>query len=205
MLVNSTQNDISSQCGEGVIASIFPEKAGNLGFATGNSHVVGNRRASTYLGIDPGLNRTGYALIKRGPRPILIEGGVLSSSPKSSLAERVFEIGDGLRELIEEFSPDAVAIEQVFSMPRNPRTAILMSHARGAILYAIAAAKLDVVSYSPRQVKKLLTGSGAASKEQIQQAIRRELGLEKILEPNDVADACAIALCHYYSLSAVTV
>ncbi len=169
-----------------------------VGMATGNA--FDHPRGAIYLGIDPGLNRTGYAIIQRGVRPILLEGGVISSRASNSLAERVREIGDGVRELIAEFSPHAVAIEQVFSMPRNPRTAILMSHARGAILFAIADARRPVVNYSPKQVKKLLTGSGTASKEQVQLAIQRELGLPHILEPNDVADACAIALCHYHSL-----
>ena len=73
-----------------------------------------------------------------------------------------------------------------------------MAHARGAILYAAKEARLDVVHYTPRQIKRLLTGSGKAGKEQVQLAIRRELGLESVLEPNDVADAFAVALCHYH-------
>ncbi|WP_437194059.1 crossover junction endodeoxyribonuclease RuvC [Planctomicrobium sp. SH527] len=170
-----------------------------VGIKTGNAFQ--HERGSVYLGIDPGLNRTGYAVLRRGERPCLLEGGVISSRPKASLAERVREIGDGIREILGEFKPDAVAIEQVFSMVRNPKTAILMAHARGAILYAIAETERPVVNYSPKQVKKLLTGSGTASKEQVQEAIRRELGLTHILEPNDVADACAIALCHYHSLA----
>jgi len=174
-----------------------------MGIVTGNA--FGGQPARIYLGIDPGLNRTGYALLKRGPRPILLEGGIISSRPRTPLAERVSEIGAGIRELIAEFSPDAVAIEQVFSMPRNPKTAILMAHARGAILYAVSSSGGQIVNYTPRQVKKLLTGSGTASKEQVQDAIRRELGLRQILEPNDVADACAIALCHYHSLRTASV
>lgn len=174
------------------------QRTAGVGMRTGNA--FGLERGAIYLGIDPGLNRTGYALIRRGERPTLVEGGIISSRPKTSLAERVREIGEGVRELIEEFSPDAVAIEQVFSMPRNPKTAILMSHARGAILYAIADSRRPVINYTPKQVKKLLTGSGCASKEQVQLAIQRELGLPSLLEPNDVADACAIALCHYHSL-----
>lgn len=170
-----------------------------VGMATGN--VFDRGPAAVYLGIDPGLNRTGYALIRRTPRrPVLLEGGVIRSQPQRPLAERVLEIGGGIGELMEEFQPDAVAIEQVFSLAKNPKSALLMAHARGAILLAVAVRSRPVVNYSPRQVKKLLTGSGTASKEQIQQAVQRELGLARVLEPNDVADACAIALCHYYSL-----
>jgi len=170
-----------------------------VGMATGNA--FGTVRGTIYLGIDPGLNRTGYALLRRTAiRPQLLEGGIISSHRDRPLAERVLEIGTGIRELIEEFQPDAVAIEQVFSMARNPKSALLMAHARGAILFAISSLQKPLVHYTPRQIKKLLTGTGTASKEQVQSAIRRELGLAEILEPNDVADACAIALCHYYSL-----
>lgn len=152
------------------------------------------------LGVDPGLNRTGYAILERSAsRPVLREGGVIRSTPSLSLVERIHEIGQGIREVIDEFSPEVLAIEQVFSTTKFPKTAILMAHARGALLFAAADAGLPVVHYTPTQVKRLLTGSGHASKEQIQQAIRHELQLDKILEPNDVADAFAIALCHYHS------
>lgn len=152
------------------------------------------------LGIDPGLNRTGYAVLERSPgKPILREGGVIRSTGDLSLAERVLELGRGLREVICEFKPQVVAIEQVFSTAKFPKTAILMAHARGALLFAAADQGVDVVHYTPTQVKRLLTGSGNASKEQIQHAVRQELGLENVLEPNDVADAFAVALCHYYS------
>lgn len=169
-----------------------------MGMALGNS--FSGPQSSLYLGIDPGLNRTGYALIRRSiKRPILIEGGVIRSTKTKTLAERVFEIGQGLQEVIAEHCPESMAIEQIFSMTRNPQTAVLMAHARGVILFAAAQAGLPIVHYSPRQIKKLLTGSGAATKEQVQLAIQREFGLKKVLEPNDVADASAIALCHYYS------
>jgi crossover junction endodeoxyribonuclease RuvC len=116
-----------------------------------------------------------------------------------SLAERVLEIGRELRDVIAEFQPQVLALEQVFSSAQFPRTAILMAHARGAILYAASDAGVPVIDYAPRQIKRLLTGSGKASKEQIQHAIRQELGLDHVLEPNDVADAFAVALCHYHS------
>lgn len=169
-----------------------------MAFAMGNAFA--GPKAQLCFGIDPGLNRTGYAVLRRSAAgPHLVEGGVVHSNARHSLAQRVGEIGDGIRELLDEFQPDGIAIEQVFSMPRNPKTAVLMAHARGAILYAAAAANVDVVHYTPRQIKRLLTGSGTASKEQVQRAVQQELGLAKPLEPNDVADACAIALCQYHS------
>lgn len=158
-------------------------------------------RAPRYLGLDPGLNRTGYAVVQRGASgPTLFEGGVLRSTASDSLAQRVHELGTALREVIEEHQPEAVAIEQIFSMARNPKTAILMAHARGAMLMTIADFGLPVIHYTPAQIKKLLTGSGRASKEQIQGAVRAELRLKKILEPNDVADASAVALCLYHGV-----
>jgi len=168
-------------------------------------NVMIGEAAQIVLGIDPGLNRTGYAVLERTTLgPVLREGGVISSSPALSLAERVLEIGTGLREVIEQYRPQAMAIEQIFSTPKHPKTAILMAHARGAILFAAADAQLTIMHYSARQIKKLLTGSGTASKEQVQYAVQRELRLEKLLEPNDVADATGVALCHYYSLPAIS-
>lgn len=169
-----------------------------MGFALGNAFA--GTFVQRYLGIDPGLNRTGYALLERtaaGPR--LVEGGVIRSTPAKSLADRLHEIGDGVRDVLREFRPQALAIEQIFSHPGHPKTAVLLAHARGAILFAAKDAGLPVVHYTPKQVKRLLTGSGKASKEQVQLAIQRELGLSAVLEPNDVADAFAVALCHYHS------
>ncbi len=156
--------------------------------------------ADITLGIDPGLNRTGYAVIERvGTRPRLREGGVLRSSRSDPLAKRLIELGTGIRELLTEFAPRTLAVEQVFSHASYPKTAILMAHARGTFLYQAALAGIAVVHYTPTQIKRLLTGSGKASKEQIQLAIQRELNLPEVLEPNDVADAAAVALCHVYS------
>lgn len=154
-----------------------------------------------YLGIDPGLARTGYALIERtGRGPVLREGGVVQSTKQTPLHKRVFEISTGIRELIEELKPEAVAIEQVFSNTRNLKSSLLLAHARGAILAAIAAFEIPVVTFTPAQIKRLLTGSGRAPKEQMQHAIRAELKLKELPEPHDVADASAIALCLYHSV-----
>jgi crossover junction endodeoxyribonuclease RuvC len=169
-----------------------------MGFALGNT--FSGSPATVSLGIDPGLNRTGYAVVVRTPRGArLQEGGVLRSTKGLSLAERVRELGSELREVIREFKPQAMAVEQLFSHSEHVKTAILMAHARGALLFAAAEADVPVVNYTPTQVKRLLTGSGKATKEQMQLAITRELGLNTVPEPNDVADACAIALCHLHS------
>lgn len=151
------------------------------------------------LGIDPGLNITGYAVLEfAAAGPKLCEAGVVRGKTKESLTIRVHEIHLGVEEVIETWRPAAVALEQLYSNYLRPRTAILMGHARGVICLAAAQAGLPVISYSATQVKKLLTGSGRAPKEQIQRAVQRELRLDAMPEPADVADALAIALCHYY-------
>jgi crossover junction endodeoxyribonuclease RuvC len=161
-------------------------------------------RAVRVLGIDPGLNRTGYSIIERTAKgAVLREGGVIRSTKELPLAERVHELATGLREVIAEMKPSVMAIEQIFSHAAHPKTAILMAHARGVILLTAAEAKLPVVHYTPTQIKKLLTGSGQANKEQMQYAVQHELRLKKLLEPNDVADAAAVALCHYHSVKHV--
>ncbi len=158
-------------------------------------------RHERYLGIDPGLNRTGYALIERTTSgPLLREGGIIQSTRGSTLHHRVHEIGSGLREVLEELRPGIVAIEQIFLHTRNVKTAILLAHARGAILMTVADLGIPVVHYTPTQIKRLLTGSGKAGKEQIQHVVRAELKLNCLPEPNDVADASAVALCLYHSV-----
>lgn len=158
-------------------------------------------RPTLYLGVDPGLNKTGYSILERTPAgPVLREGGVVRSTRTESLARRVYEIGKGLREVIQQYAPQFMAVEQVFSFGKNPKTALLMAHARGAILMTAAEAEIPILHYTPAQVKRLLTGSGKASKAQIQRAVKNELKLADLLEPNDVADASAVALCLYYSV-----
>ncbi|MDR1963536.1 MAG: crossover junction endodeoxyribonuclease RuvC [Planctomycetaceae bacterium] len=150
------------------------------------------------LGIDPGLNTTGYGVIDVSSGKVrLLEAGVVRSQSKS-LAAKVGEIYDGVREVVKMFTPDVVAMEQLYTHYDRPTTAILMGHARGCICLAANQSGLDVVSYAATKVKKILTGSGRATKDQIQRAIKLELGLETYPEPPDVADALAIALCHFY-------
>jgi crossover junction endodeoxyribonuclease RuvC len=158
-------------------------------------------RAKTFLGVDPGLRRTGYALLERSSSGAMLrEAGVIRSKPGLTLAARILEIGTGLSEVIEDFKPQAMAIEQVFSLGKNPKSALLMAHARGAILMVAAQCEVPIIHFTPTQVKRLLTGSGRASKEQMQHAVMRELRLQRLLEPNDVADASAVALCLYHRL-----
>jgi crossover junction endodeoxyribonuclease RuvC len=151
------------------------------------------------LGIDPGLNITGYAVLEAAAGgPIVREAGVVRGKTRDSLTARLLEIHTGVAEVIAAFKPSIVAIEQLYSHYERPRTAILMGHARGVICLAATMAGIPVVNYASTQVKKLLTGNGHASKSQVQHAVKFELKLATLPEPADVSDALAIALCHYY-------
>lgn len=151
------------------------------------------------LGIDPGLNITGYAVLEASAGgPIVCEAGVVRGKTKDSLTARLHEIHIGITEVIAALKPTCVAIEQLYSHYERPQTAILMGHARGVICLAAVQAGLEVVNYNATQVKKILTGNGHASKSQMQHAVQFELKLEKLPEPADVGDALAVALTHYY-------
>jgi crossover junction endodeoxyribonuclease RuvC len=152
------------------------------------------------VGVDPGLNVTGYAVVEPSARgPFVVEAGVIRPrcAEKGSMGRRLALIHQGIVEVLEAFPPSSLALEQVHSHVKHPRTAILMAHARGVIVLAAAQRAVPVFGYAAARIKKTLTGSGKAPKLQIQHAIRTELGLDRLPEPHDVADACAVALCHY--------
>ena len=152
------------------------------------------------LGIDPGLNVTGYAIVEPSSRgPYVVEAGVIRPrSARGAMGQRLFYIHRALVEILDAFPPGSVAIERLHSHVRFPQTAILMAHARGAIMLAAAQRQTPVFGYAATRIKKTLTGNGRAPKTQIQHAIMTELGLDDLPEPHDVADACAVALCHFH-------
>ena len=151
------------------------------------------------LGIDPGLNTTGYGVLDVHCGKLrLCEAGVVRGRTRGSLTARLNQIYEGVAEVIESLRPEVMALEELYSHYGRPRTAILMGHARGVICLAAARSGIEVVHYSATQIKRILTGSGRASKGQVQRAIQRELALPTLPEPADVADALAIALCHHY-------
>ena len=154
---------------------------------------------TTILGIDPGLNTTGYGILDVSKaKPRLVEAGVVRGGSNRSLEARLKEIYNGVREVLDLHRPQAMAIEELYSHYARPRTSILMGHARGVVVLAASLCDVPVVHYSATQIKKLLTGSGHAPKTQMQSAVCRELNLAQPPEPPDVADAIAIALCHAY-------
>ena len=154
---------------------------------------------SRILGVDPGLNVTGYGVLAPTGRGLqLCEAGVVRCGKGPAIAQRVAAIHRGIADVIAALAPSVMALEELYSHYKRPRTAILMAHARGVICLAAAEAGIPVFSYAATQVKKIITGNGRAPKVQIQEAIRRELRLATLPEPADVADALAIAVCHHY-------
>jgi crossover junction endodeoxyribonuclease RuvC len=151
------------------------------------------------LGVDPGLNTTGYGVIDASRDGVrLVEAGVVRGTKGRSLAHRVGEIHAGIADVIQSLRPEAMAIEELYSHYERVKTSILMGHARGVIVLAAVQAGIPVTDYAATQVKRILTGAGRAPKAQMQQAIQRELGLAAPPEPPDVADALAIAVTHWY-------
>jgi crossover junction endodeoxyribonuclease RuvC len=148
------------------------------------------------LGIDPGLQITGYGVIEAAPsRPRLIDGGVIRLNPRNSIAIRLVELESELESLLEEHRPDVCAVEQLYSHYKHPRTAILMGHARGVIMLVAARRTVRVEEYAANRIKQSLVGFGHASKSQMQRAIQSQWNLKSLPEPSDVADALAVALC----------
>ena len=156
------------------------------------------------LGIDPGLQVCGYACLEAGgDKETLIEAGVIRTGTGSAIEEKLNRIAEDTQSLLENFKPDVVAVEELYSHYAHPRTAILMGHARGVILQRCAQAAIEVRSFSATRIKKSITGNGRASKEQVQKTIQTILSLPQIPEPNDVADAIATALCCANSINSI--
>jgi crossover junction endodeoxyribonuclease RuvC len=150
------------------------------------------------LGIDPGLNITGYGCVDLPDgslEPTLVEAGVFRLDSGEPMAHRLNQLHDDLGELLDELQPQRMVVEKLFSHYRHVRTAILMGHARGVVLLAGQSRGIELDELGATEVKKAVTGGGHASKQQMQHAIMAQCGLAALPEPPDVADAIAIALC----------
>lgn len=160
-------------------------------------------RSLRVLGLDPALaGATGYGVIEiEASTTRMLRFGALRFRPGTDFSERLRRIHKMVSELVQEFEPDAVAVESVFAA-LNIRTALRLAEVRGVILLAAAQAEIPSHSYSPREVKVSITGHGSASKEQMQQMVKVQLGLCEQPEPPDAADAIAVALCHAYAARA---
>lgn len=155
------------------------------------------------LGIDPGSRITGYGLIKESNRQIeYVDSGCIRTSPDGELSQKLLEIYDGICELMEQYEPSEVAIEQVF-MHQNPNSALKLGHARGVAMVAAASHRVKVSEYSAREIKKTVVGYGAAAKDQVNHMVVKLLTLSKPPQ-NDAADALAIAICHSHMRSGLS-
>ena len=149
------------------------------------------------LGIDPGSVKTGFGLIESdGHQSNYLYSGCIKLKAED-LPNKLGEIYSVLTEVIAEFKPQHMAIEQVF-MAKNAASALKLGHARGAAITAGVNAQLNVYEYSAKAVKQAAVGYGAASKDQIQHMVLRLLNIKKLLQ-EDEADALAVALCHAHS------
>ena len=148
------------------------------------------------LGIDPGTINMGYGIIEANEDKItLISCGALVSQARSPIGERLCFLYDALLKIIARYHPDAVAVEQPF-VARNVRAALAIGRAQAVAILAAAKRKIPSYEYTPAQVKQRVADYGASSKEQIQEMVKLQLGLAEVPQPNDAADALAVALCH---------
>lgn len=148
------------------------------------------------LGIDPGVATVGFGIIsEKGGDPALIRYGVISTPSGNRLALRLTQINRDVDELIRTFSPDAIAVEELF-FNTNLKTAIAVAHGRAAVILAGEQNGVPMYEYTPLQIKKAVTGYGRAAKRQVMDMVRRLLSMDDTPKPDDAADALAVAICH---------
>jgi crossover junction endodeoxyribonuclease RuvC len=151
------------------------------------------------LGIDPGTAITGYGLVQGKDDDLtLVAYGAITTSSDWPLPERLQRIYQELTTLIKDQQPTTVAVEELF-FSKNVRTALSVGQARGVALLAAANAGLPIHEYTPLQVKQAIAGYGRATKDQVQQMVRMLLALDSVPQPDDAADAIAVAICHIHS------
>jgi crossover junction endodeoxyribonuclease RuvC len=149
------------------------------------------------LGVDPGTAATGYGVVVRegGGAAVLVECGVIRTTPDAPLARRLREIHESLGQVLDRHEPDVMAVEDIF-YGKNVRTTVMLGHTRGAVLLAASLRDLEVADYSPAEVKSAIVGTGRATKEQVQFMVTKLLRLKSAPTPSDAADGVAVALCH---------
>lgn len=151
------------------------------------------------LGIDPGTATTGFAVVMENEEGAeLVTCGTITTESGQPLSSRLERIYEALSALVAEHQPQAIAVEQLF-FSRNVRTAMAVGQARGIALLSAARAGVPVYEYTPLQVKQAVVGYGRAGKEQVQEMVRLVLRLDTRPQPDDAADAAAVALCHLHS------
>ena len=151
------------------------------------------------LGIDPGSHVTGYGVVDRdGARLIHVAHGTLRSRRGEPMPRRLAALAAGLRCVIATHRPDVAVVERVF-VAASPRSALALGQARGVALLAMANAELEIHEYTPLEVKQAVVGYGRATKVQVQEMVKVLLGLDSVPQPDDAADAIAVAICHIHS------
>lgn len=151
------------------------------------------------LGIDPGTAITGYGLVREEAGGLaLIDCGVITTPAGQPLPARLQTIYQELSSLVARLQPAVAAVEELF-FSRNVRTALSVGHARGVALLALADAGLPIYEYKPAEVKQAIAGYGGADKHQVQEMVRMLLNLDHVPQPDDAADAVAVAVCHIHS------
>lgn len=154
------------------------------------------------LGIDPGIGRTGWAVIEvRSQKSVVRNFGCITTSSKMETPKRLSHIYGSITRIIEEHKPEALAIEELF-FNTNAKTAFVVGQARGVVLLCGAQKNLPISVYTPLQVKIAVTGYGRAEKGQVGKMVKTILGMKSIPKPDDVCDALAIALTHAFSYKA---
>jgi len=150
------------------------------------------------LGIDPGSSRTGIAVVDGAPgRLTLVEAACLEPVPQTSDAGRLAQLFHLVVDVIDRSRPDVASVEQLF-FSTNRRTAMRVSEARGVVLCALGTRSVSVAEYTPGQVKEAVCGYGGARKVQVARMAAQLVGAESLPGPDDVADACAVAVCHHH-------
>ena len=148
------------------------------------------------MGIDPGVATVGFGVISEtGGNPKPVRYGVVSTPAGMRLALRLTQIHRDISELVETFSPDAIAVEELF-FNTNLKTAVSVAHGRAAVILAGEEHNIPMFEYTPLQVKKAVTGYGRATKKQVMDMVRRLLSMNDAPKPDDAADALAVAICH---------
>jgi len=153
------------------------------------------------IGIDPGLQITGYGVLKSsGVKINVLEAGIIKTNVKDNFENKLGEIYSEIGKVIKQYKPDYIAVEELYSHYAHPKTAIIMAHARGMVFLLASQNKIPVISYAATRIKKSLTGHGRATKDQMRRMIQSTLGLKEELFSPDTADALAAAVCHHNAL-----
>ncbi|MFO7944637.1 MAG: crossover junction endodeoxyribonuclease RuvC [Anaerolineales bacterium] len=162
-------------------------------------------KARVVIGIDPGTAITGYGLVRMNSHSELegVDYGVVTTPSDWEEPRRLLFIYNALREIVDKYHPESCAVENIF-FQRNVRTAIRVGQGRGAALIAMATSNLPMGEYTPSEIKQAVVGYGNADKNQVQQMVKLLLDLDEIPQPDDAADALAVAICHLHTSGNMT-